>query len=95
MRRDGKRRIDERDRIEHLAGLFLQRHLAQQVVDTLVERRRGIFIDIEPAIAVEISGLSLCAFRHSRFSMEGGPVVAYRDMPQVYPLRRFQLSFGY
>ena len=35
-------------------GLFLRAHLRQQVVDTLVHRLAPVFIDVKPAVAVQV-----------------------------------------
>ena len=39
---------------DHLAGLFVQRHLLQQVFDTCFERGGGVFIHVFHSVLVEV-----------------------------------------
>ena len=47
---------NRQDGVKHQAGLFLERHLGEQVVDPLLDRAVGIFVGIDPAVLVQVPG---------------------------------------
>ncbi len=69
IRRQRKRGIEEGHVVEHEPDLLGDRHLPQQVLDAIVDRRGGIFVEIDLAVAIEIARLRCDCAGHRRTSL--------------------------